>query len=270
MQKSFNQNQVNFSAHGPQQPNANSLVSAVKKPQNQGKLSFANEFIKVKSEQQIARQEHFDPQQELFNKREKIASETKPQNSQTLSAALTDALGKEAQTELKKLRERETLKESQKIASSKEAVKDSYELGSKFNSSETTMAQAMQEHNKEVTEAYREGNLSEEQAAYQQSQERKRQLANWEELAPRIIEDPKNRAVRIDIPGLIDLETIIVRTKQGEVSIQTVGEKGTMEKLQSQEAILNKKLKEHNIKLASLQTFDAAAVAAAKAQGKEA
>lgn len=270
MQRGLTQNQINFKANGPQNLNANSLISSTK-TKAQGKLSFANELIKV--QQAAAETRGNEPalnQEPVLN--QTTLTNSSPRVTQGLSAALGNTLSAEAQAELKKLENQEMNKEIQKVAHAKENTQDSHELSSKLHSSETTMATAGQDHQSkqhQATEAVREGNVDQQQAAYDHSQERKRQLANWEDLAPRIIEDPKNRAVRIDIPGLVDLETIIVRIKNGEVSIQTVGEKNIMERLQASEASLGKKLREHNIQLGTLQTFDAAVVASG-AQRKQA
>lgn len=261
MQRGLTHNQANFKANGPQNLNANSLISS-SRTKTQGKLSFANEFVKVQEAASEARQA-----QQVISQEPVLNESTKPNSSprvtQSLSAALGETLSAEAQAELKKLENQEINKEIQKVVHAEESTRDSHELSSKLHSSETTMASAVQDHQSkhQATEAVREGNVDPQQAAYDHAQERKRQLANWEDLAPRIIEDPKNRAVRIDIPGLVDLETIIVRTKQGEVSIQTVGEKSVMERLQASEASLSKQLRKHNIQLGTLQTFDAAVVA---------
>lgn len=269
MQKGFTPNQANFKANGPQNLNANSLVSSARTKPG-AKLSFANELIKVQQEVQVEAKnaQELPNQEQILN--QTVKTNSSPRVSQSLPSSLVENLSEEAQAELKKLENQELNKEIQKMVHAKESTKDSQELASKFNTSETTMANAVQEHGKqEVTEAIKEGNIDPQQAAYDHAQERKRQLANWEDLAPKIIEDPKNRAVRVDIPGLIDLETIIVRVKQGEVSIQTVGEKNTMEKLQSNESNLSKNLRKHNIQLGTLQTFDASVVAAG-AQKKQA
>ena len=123
------------------------------------------------------------------------------------------------------------------------------------------MANASQEHNqKQATEAVREGNVEQQQAQQEQANDRKQQLANWDELAPRIIEDPLNRAVRIDIPGVVDVETLIVRMKQNSVSIQAVGSKSAMDSLQARESELSQKLRSHNVTLGQLQAFDKASL----------
>jgi len=261
VQKGFIANQMNFKASGPQNLNANSLISN-SSTKTQNKLSFANEFIKVQHEAKTQRDNQSFNQQldnQNFNPKEATTKNQNPVSS-NFSSGFANQFEQSIQKDLKQVRDKEASKETQKNIFREESNKDSHELHAKYNSSEATMANAVQEHHKQATEAVREGNVAEQQAAYDHSKERKRQLANWEDLAPRIIEDPKNRAVRIDIPGLADLETIIVRIKQGEVSIQTVGEKYTMEKLQSNQAALSKKLREHNIQLGTLQTFDSALV----------
>jgi hypothetical protein len=267
VQKGFIANQLNLQANGPQNLGANSFISN-SQTKVQNKLNFANEFVKVQQEAKSHRDnQNFNQQldNQNFNPKE-TSSKTHNPISQNFASGFANQFEQAVHKDIKQLRDEEVFKETQKNLYREEANKDSQELHAKYNSSETTMANAVQEHHKQVTEAVKEGNVSEQQAAYDHSRERKKQLANWEELAPRIIEDPKNKAVRIDIPGLGDLETIIVRIKQGEVSIQTVGEKHTMEKLQSNEAALSKKLREHNIQLGTLQTFDSALVASGSRQ----
>ena len=75
-------------------------------------------------------------------------------------------------------------------------------------------------------------------------------------FAPKVVEDPVNKAVRIDIPGMNDIETLIVRMNRGAVGIQVVGSKDAMGRLMSGESELAKKLREHNIVLDSLKAFD--------------
>jgi hypothetical protein len=141
-----------------------------------------------------------------------------------------------------------------------ESNRSADDLQNKFSTNEASVANAGQENQKQITEAVREGNLGEQQHAHDNSEERKEQLANWEDLAPRVIEDPKNRAVRIDIPGLPDIETVIVRMQGNKVAIQTVGNGKIMEKLQSREKELVSRLSSHNISLDSLKTFDSKAL----------
>jgi len=174
--------------------------------------------------------------------------------------ASSEEISEKLKMKLKEMRDKEESVEQAKHNNFEESNRLAEEIADKYSKSETTMAAAAQENNKVLTEAYREGNVAQEQTAHHDSNDRKKQLAKWEELAPRIIEDPKNRAVRIDIPGLNDVETLIVRMKQDSVHVQIVGDKSTMERLQSSESELSRKLRDHNVKLASLQAFDSASV----------
>lgn len=212
--------------------------------------SFANELIKLNHEDR--ERVSFEPVQE--SKEELYI----PQKTKKSSENLDLENCSEEDKKLEKLSEKndlEILKDNFKQEQELTKIKDSLEQENKVKPSESQIATAVQEHAK-VINAAKEGNVA-QQEYHGNSNERKKQLANWEDLAPRIIEDPRNKAIRIDIPGLIDIETLIVRLRQhGEISIQAVGDKNTMEKLQAGENILAQKLREKNINLTSLQAID--------------
>ncbi len=178
---------------------------------------------------------------------------------QHASSLVASDLTKDTETELQQLRalrEHEVEKEIKHIRSAEESTKDAEEISSKFNRSETTVADAGQINHKQVTEAIREGNMAQQDSPNNDSGSRRKQLENWEDLAPKVVEDPVNKAVRIDIPGMNDIETLIVRMNRGAVGIQVVGSKDAMGRLMSGESELAKKLREHNIVLDSLKAFD--------------
>jgi hypothetical protein len=231
---------------------------------SQSKTSFANELAAMQSSFNTPE----NPMPEELNQQEQFldANDFKPnahrgskQNLGIMEAS-SEEISEKLKIKLKEMRDKEEVFEQVRNNNFEESTRLAEEIADKYNKSETTMAAAAQENNKTVTEAYKEGNVAQEQAQHYDSNDRKKQLAKWDELAPRIIEDPKNRAVRIDIPGLNDVETLIVRMKQDSVHVQVVGEKSVMERLQLSESELGRKLREHNVKLASLQAFDSASI----------
>lgn len=168
----------------------------------------------------------------------------------------TSSLISQAELKLKELNDKDKLEEIHKSKREEDSLEDSEKLSEKFHKSESTIAASGQSHFKQVTEAVREGNVAPQEYQQDSSQERRKQLANWEDLAPRITEDPTNKAVRLDIPGINDIETLIVRMKPGGIGIQVVGAKDTMSRLANTESELAAKLKAHNISLDGLQVFD--------------
>lgn len=157
---------------------------------------------------------------------------------------------------LEELREYDAEHEINNIRNFEEAMMDAEETSSKFHHSETLAADVGQLNHKQVTEAIREGNVAQQDSPNNDSGSRRKQLENWEDLAPKVIEDPVNKAVRIDIPGINDIETLIVRMNRGAVGIQVIGSKDAMGRLIGGESELAKKLRDHNIVLDSLKAFD--------------
>ncbi|MEY3369402.1 MAG: hypothetical protein RLZZ361_72 [Cyanobacteriota bacterium] len=226
--------------------------------------SFASELSALQanaSEDKTAIPQDLTQEEQLVDPNTfKPISHTRPKNTLGIMEANSDEISEKLKMKLKEMRDKEEFVEQARHNNFEESNRLAEEIADKYSKSETTMATAAQDNNKIVTEAFREGNVAQEQTTYYDSNDRKKQLAKWDELAPRIIEDPKNRAVRIDIPGLNDVETLIVRMKQDSVFVQIVGDKSTMERLQSSESELSRKLRDHNVKLAGLQVFDSGAV----------
>lgn len=249
MAKLINQEQIKFQ---PVQQNANSLIHG-RKPAA-GHKSFANEFVAVRQELAQARTAPNPTLVEQTQVAKPTSQSPTETQAQTVMPGFSQSIAQDVKTQMRK---QELEREVSKVQRSEESLEDAHELSNKFNSSEAVSAQVGQVNHKQVTEALREGNLAEQEANYQDSSnERKRQLANWEELAPSIIEDPNNRAVRIDIPGINDLETLIVKMNHGKVGIQLVGSKDAMNQLMASEAELASKLSKHKIALEKFQAFD--------------
>ncbi len=219
-------------------------------------MSFANQFAQVKQEAATER----DLNQLAAMPELAESKEEKPQTrTQTgiFTGLNTKAQDSEANSMLKSLRREEFSREQELRAATETEKYSTQELSSTLTNSETVKATSLQAHQAEVHDAAREGNVAEREARQHNGNDRKKQLANWEDLAPRITEDIKNRAVRIDIPGLNDIETLIVRMQQGQVSVQAVGDNKVMQSLQGREAELKSRLASKNIQLASFQAFDA-------------
>ena len=249
MAKLINQEQIKFK---PTQQNANALING-RKPAA-GQKSFANELAMMRQETAQARTQ---PNPSLTNETQTANTTSEsPTKTQTQASmpGFSQSIAQDAKTQMRK---QEIQQEVSKTQAGEESLQDSQELSNKFNSSEATNANVSQANHKQITEAVREGNVAEQEANYQQaSDERKRQLANWEEMAPSIVEDTANRAIRIAIPGINDLETLIVKMNQGKVGIQLVGSKDAMNQLMSSEAELVAKLSKHQIALDKFQAFD--------------
>jgi hypothetical protein len=239
---------------------ANSLIA--KGPQV-NKASFASEMNKLQNANQLIAN---DTPAEMPNPNtdsgQPLSAEAEVSKfKDVLSQALAnkgldfDSLSPELKEKLAMMQDA-VKQEAVKRQGQEESLKQAEDTQNKFSTNESTVANASQENQKQITDAVREGNVGEQQQVDDQAEQRKQQLANWDDLAPRVIEDPKNRAVRIDIPGLPEIETVIVRMQGSKVSIQTVGKGNIMEKLQSRKAELAGRLSSHNIALDDLKTFD--------------
>lgn len=233
----------------------------------QSKASFAKEMSSLQNANQLIHSENPELAKNMDQGREMLT----PQEEVTkFKSAVTEALKNQGMDfdnlppEIKEklaMMQDAVKQEAAKRQGQDESKRSAEDLQNKFSSNESSVANAGQENQKHITDAVREGNVGEQQQqAQDSSDERKEQLANWEDLAPKVIEDPKNRAVRIDIPGLAEVETIIVRMNGNKVSIQTVGDGKTMQKLQAREQELVSKLSAHNISLDTLKTFDSKAL----------
>ncbi len=256
--------QINHSASGsrsrPISAGANALINGHKAPTH---ASFAQQLTQMRNS---AAQERagFNPKQatdeaQLLDQANSNLSDSNSISKQHASSLLVSDSIKDTEAELKQLKElrdNEVEKEIKHLRSNEESTKDAEEIASKFSKSETTVADVGQLNHKQVTEAIREGNVAQQDSPNNDSGSRRKQLENWEDLAPKVVEDPVNKAVRIDIPGINDIETLIVRMNRGAVGIQVVGSKDAMGRLMSGESELAKKLREHNIVLDSLKAFD--------------
>lgn len=201
------------------------------------------------------------PNQEIFTQ---SLVQTNPIHKARLAMG-AESVVSQAELKLKELNDKDKLEEIHKTKREEESLEDSEKLSEKFHQSESTIAANGQSHFKQVTEAVREGNVAQQEYSQDSSKERRKQLANWEDLAPRITEDPMNKAVRLDIPGINDIETLIVRMKPSGIAIQVVGSKDTMTRLANSESELVTKLRTHNIALDGLQVFDGELLRRAKA-----
>gem|GEM_PF-3336146 len=263
MQKSFNPT-PNQNTNNINLLNNNGLMARPTTSKPATGNSFATELAALQAnaseDKTVSPQDLIQEEQLVDPNTFKPISHSRPKNTLGIMEASSEEISEKLKMKLKEMRDKEEVVEQAKHNNFEESNRLAEEIADKYSKSETTMAAAAQENNKVLTESYREGNVAQEQATYNDSNDRKKQLAKWEELAPRIIEDPKNRAVRIDIPGINDIETLIVRMKQDSVHVQVVGDKSTMERLQSSESELSRKLRDHNVKLAGLQAFDSASV----------
>lgn len=239
--------------------NANSLINpgAGLKGLQKGNLSFAQEFARLQALAGSERDEMQAFADASLDEQPVVDNTAKKHLHNNFTALINQASGTEAEMKLKSLRDEDTIREIKKTHEAEEGIKDAEEVSSKYQTNETVKASVSQENQKAIVNAVREGNVAQQESQNQNDgNERKRQLANWEDLAPRVTEDTVNRAVRIDIPGLNDIETIIVRMKRDAVSMQVVGSKDAMERLHLNQAELVRNLKDKNVKMASLQVFD--------------
>jgi ribosomal protein S17E len=255
----LNHHSANQGAH--LQNGANAFIA-----KGPNKVSFAKEMSNLQNANELIKSENLDPALNQNITQEALTPEQEVSKFKSvLSQALAnkgmdfDSLAPEVKEKLALMQDA-VKQEAVKRQGQDESNRNAEDLKNKFSTNETTAANVSQENQKQITDAVREGNVAQQEQAQDKSDQRKQQLANWEDLAPRVVEDPKNRAVRIDIPGLPEIETIIVRMNGNKVSIQTVGEGKIMDRLQSREQELVSKLSSHNISLDSLKTFDSAAL----------
>jgi len=250
-----NQNLIKAGARFQANPMLNTAPGQTRLAANQ-QMSFANQFAQLKQEASSNREAEIMPELAQFIEPKETKAQTKIASNFFSSDELNLA-DQSTETILKALKREEFKREQDLRAASETEKYSTSELAQTLSDSETVRATNVQAHQPEVHDAVREGNVAEREAQQYDSNDRKKQLANWEDLAPRITEDTKNRAVRIDIPGLNDIETLIVRMQKNQVLVQAVGDGKVMQALQSREAELKGKLASKNIQLADFQTFDA-------------
>ncbi len=254
--------ETNFKNHLTAGMNANSLISNGPSINN-NKLSFANEFAKMREQ---AGSERSALPKLTAEEIPVLVKETKTEK--VITTNMSASLVQEIQEKVKDIRDKELVKEKQTIENFEESQKTAEEIANKYNHSESMKAEVSQSNSKTITEAVKEGNQAAPEYQQHDGNDRKRQLAKWEDMAPRITEDPTNKAIRIDIPGLYDIETLIVRTNKGAVTVQAIGSKEAMTRLQGGQAELAGILRKHNINLASLTAYDSDVVHSHMARNK--
>ncbi len=170
-----------------------------------------------------------------------------------------DSLNK-AQVDKENLRQEDVRKAFSQSRAEEQEERVSEEKKHYYSSNEATIATAAQENSKSITEAAREGNVAQQEQRQSEDSSRQQQLANWELLAPRLIEDSANRAIRLDIPDVEDIQTVIVRMGQSGVTIQAIGSEDMVNSFSTREGVLRSALAKKNVKLDSVTAFDAKAM----------
>lgn len=141
---------------------------------------------------------------------------------------------------------------NQQSALQQEALQETEDTKTKLKPTEQNVALAAQANQKQVEEAM--GNAQRDEHQGHDHSDSKQNLAKWSQLAPRVIEDAKNKAVRVDIPGLEDLQTLIVRVNGSGVSIQVAGSESSMNLLEANQGQLRERLAKHDISLKEIKT----------------
>ncbi len=126
-----------------------------------------------------------------------------------------------------------------------------------YESKQESIAQAAQDKQEQVNQAAGNAQQQQQQSAEEQRQQ---QLAHWEILAPRILEDGKNKAIRLDIPDVEDVKTIIVKMRGSSVDIQAIGSKDLVKIFKTKEGMLRSTLAKKNVRMGSARVLDAAAI----------
>ena len=127
---------------------------------------------------------------------------------------------------------------------------------SHYESKQETIAHAAQEKQEQVNQA-----AAQQQQQQQTAEEhRKQQLAHWEILAPRLLEDGRNKAIRLDIPDVDDVKTVIVKMRGNSVDVQAIGSKDLVKIFRTKEGMLRASLAKKNVRMGSTRVLDAAAI----------
>ena len=199
-----------------------------------------------------------------------VNNETNPQGKRTGSSRATmtshEALTgveenlNKAQADKENLRQEDVRKAFNQSRAEDHEERTSEEKKHYYSSNEATIATAAQENSKAITEAAREGNVGQQEQRPSEDNSRQQQLANWELLAPRLIEDSTNRAIRLDIPDVEDIQTVIVRMGQSGVTIQAIGSEDMVNSFSTREGVLRSALAKKNVRLDSITAFDAKAM----------
>ena len=165
----------------------------------------AQEFANSQGEEKAEQEDQKNLEQSMV--KEQGGTKKGPKQSLGLASATQTPQQETAEqlaqrNDMKSVARREEVRREQVQRSNLEQAQvESQEFQQSHSGSEQVKAHAMQE--KVATEAAQEGNVGERESQSDPEKERKKQLNNWELLAPRVIEDTKNRAIRLDIPGLM-------------------------------------------------------------------
>ena len=186
------------------------------------------------------------------------ASRTTTRSSEILTGT-EESLNK-AQADKENLRQEDVRKAFNQSRAEDREERTSEEKKHYYSNNEATIATAAQENSKAITEAAREGNVGQQEQRQSEEGSRQQQLANWELLAPRLIEDSTNQAIRLDIPDVEDIQTVIVRMGQSGVTIQAIGSEDMVNNFSTREGVLRSALAKKNVRLDSVKAFDAKAM----------
>ena len=81
-------------------------------------------------------------------------------------------------------------------------------------------------------------------------------LARWEKFTPQVTEDITNMSVRIDIPLLNDVQSLVLRMHPDRsVSASLLGSKGMEDLIRQNKDKLDRKLRHHQLSLREFNTF---------------
>jgi hypothetical protein len=185
-------------------------------------------------------------------------SRTTTRSSEILTGT-EESLNK-AQADKENLRQEDVRKAFNQSRAEDREERTSEEKKHYYSNNEATIATAAQENSKAITEAAREGNVGQQEQRQSEEGSRQQQLANWELLAPRLIEDSTNQAIRLDIPDVEDIQTVIVRMGQSGVTIQAIGSEDMVNNFSTREGVLRSALAKKNVRLDSVKAFDAKAM----------
>lgn len=217
---------------------------------------FAEQLAELRNQQQgnqfIQNQNPQDPKQ---NKAQDPTSLLNTQNSESTQEIIKQAEQQLAQQK-QGLQHSELIKDRAKANKEQSQLADADEQAHKINASESVKAAAAQSNQKEITEAVKEGN-AEQQQKFESANDRKRQLARWQDLAPTIIEDHRNKAIRLDIPGTVDIQTVIVRqVGKNNIDVSAIGSTKAMRSFKSKTGELSARFRKHDMNLNDLKVYD--------------
>lgn len=222
------------------------------------KKGFAEQLAELRNQQQ---QNKFDPNQNQAQEPAKAQTQEASGLLNTQSSDATQEIIKQAQKQLANQKHSqqhsELIKDRAKTGQEQSQLADADEQAHKLNTSESVKATAAQSNQKDITEAAKEGNTEQPQQKFESANDRKRQLARWHDLAPTIIEDHRNKAIRLDIPGTVDVQTVIVRqVGRNNIDVSAIGSTKAMRTFKSKSGELNARFRKHDMNLNDLKVYD--------------